>query len=70
MPLVNCEINFFFCLAWQMYILTRKYGNQEPKFAITNTKPYTVVTLSAQDNEKLLEKLKSGLKITVNWNKC
>ena len=53
-----------------MYILTRKYGDQEPKFAIANTKPYTVVTLSAQDNEKLLEKLKSGLKITVNWNKC
>ena len=56
-------------MAWQMYILTRKYGNQEPKFAITDTKPYAVVTLSAQDNEKLLEKLKSGFKITINWNK-
>ena len=52
-----------------MYILTKKYANQEPKFAITDTKPYTVVTLSAQDNENLLEKLKSGFKITINWNK-
>ena len=28
-----------------------------------------VVTLSTQDNTKLLEQLKSGLKRTINWNK-
>ena len=28
-----------------------------------------VVTLSIQDNAKLLEKLKSGFKRTINWNK-
>ena len=28
-----------------------------------------VVTLSTQDNTKLLEKLKSGFKRTINWNK-
>ena len=39
-------------------------------FAITDTKLYVpVVTLSTQDNVKLLVQLKSGFKITVNWNK-
>ena len=28
-----------------------------------------VVTLSTQDNVKLLEQLKSGCKKTINWNK-
>ena len=37
-----------------MYYSNGNYGNQEPKFAITDTKFYVpVVTLSAQDNEKL-----------------
>ena len=27
------------------------------------------VTLSTQDNEKLLQQLKSGFKRTINWNK-
>ena len=39
-------------------------------FAITDTKLYVpVVTLSIQDNAKLLEQLKSGLKRVINWNK-
>ena len=38
--------------------------------AITDTKLYVlVVTLSTQDNAKLLEQLKSGFKRTINWNK-
>ena len=40
------------------------------KFAITETKLYApVVTLSTQDNAKLLQQLKSGFKRTINWNK-
>ena len=40
------------------------------KFAITETKLYvTAVTLSAEDNAKLLQQLKSGFKGTINWNK-
>ena len=35
---------------------------------MTDTKLY-VVTLSTQDNIKLLNQLKLGLKITINWNK-
>ena len=39
-------------------------------FAITDTKLCVpVVTLSTQDNAKLLEQLKSDFKRTVNWNK-
>ena len=38
------------------------------KFAITDTKLYApVVTLSTQDNEKLLQQSKSGFKRTFNW---
>ena len=44
--------------------------NQETAFAIADTKLYVpVVTLSTQDNAKLLQKLKSGFKRTINWNK-
>ena len=39
-------------------------------FSITDTKLYVpVVTLSTQDNAKLLEQLKSGFKKTNNWSK-
>ena len=69
MPLINCEIN---------HILTRSVNldmsnaaaNQDTTFAITDTKLYApVVTLSAQDNGKLLQQLKSGFKHAINWNK-
>ena len=37
-------------------------------FAITNTKIYVpLVTLSTQDNEKLLQQLKSGLEEQLVW---
>ena len=39
-------------------------------FEITNTKLYVpVVTLSKEDDIKLLERLKSGFKRTIKWNK-
>ena len=37
---------------------------------MTSAKLYVpVVTLSTQDNAKLLQQLKSGFKRTINWNK-
>ena len=40
------------------------------EFRIADTKLYVpVVTLSKENNKKLLEQLKSGFKITVQWNK-
>ena len=41
------------------------------KFKITDTKLYVpVVTLSKENDIKLLEQLKTGLKKTRKWNKC
>ena len=41
-----------------------------PKLKITDTILYVLVsTLSTQDNVKLLKKIESGFKRTVNWNK-
>ena len=40
------------------------------RLAITDTKlNVPVVTLSTQDNTKLLQQLESGFKRTINWNK-
>ena len=42
-------------------------ANQSATFLITDRKLYVpVVTLSTQDNAKLLEQLKSGFKRTIN----
>ena len=67
MPLINCEVNLI--LTWSKdCVITNSTG--EGKFAITETKLYVpVVTLSTKDNEKLLQKLKSGFKKTINWDK-
>ena len=47
------------------------FARQEITFTITDTKLYIpVVKIPTQNNAKLLEQLKSGLKRTVNWNKC
>ena len=45
-------------------------ANQVPAFTITETNLYVpLVTLSTQDNAKLLPQLKSGFKRTISWNK-
>ena len=64
---VNCEVNLI--LTWSRdCLITNSTGAR--KFAITETKLYVlVVTLSTQDNAKLLQQLKSGFKRTINWNK-
>ena len=67
MPLINCEVNLI--LTWSSTcVITNSTG--AGRFAITDAKLYVpVVTLSTQDNAKLLQRLKSGFKRTVNWNK-
>ena len=45
-------------------------GNQGAIFTITETKLYVpVITLSTQDNAKLLTQIKSGFKRIINWYK-
>ena len=43
----------------------------DAKFEITDCKLYVpIVTLSAENDNKLLEQLKSGFRRTLKWNKC
>ena len=69
MPLIDREINLI--LIWFVNcVISNSAANQLTTFAITYAKLCVpVVTLSAQDNEKLLQQLKSGFKRTINWNK-
>ena len=67
MPLINCERNLI--LTWSANCAISE-GDRAATFTITNTTLYVpVVTLLTQDNTKLLQQLKSGVKRTINWNK-
>ena len=65
MPLINCEVNLI--LTWSSTcVITNSNGTGT--FAITDTKLYVpLVTLSTQENTKLLQQLKSGFKRVSNW---
>ena len=53
-----------------MVIVSTEVANQNETFAITDRKLYVpVITLSQQDNAKLLQQLKSGFKRVISWNK-
>ena len=68
----KCEIsltltwsNFFFFL-----LVVLRQINIFNKFLIADTKLYApVLSLSTQDNAKLLKQLGSGVKRTIHWNK-
>ena len=70
MPLINCENNHI--LTWSKdCVISSVIG--ETKFAITETKLYVLlITLSTEENAKLLQQLKSGFKrqlIGTNMNR-
>ena len=70
MPLINCEVNLILTWSADCVIIYTNVANQVPTFTITETNLYVpVVTLSTQDNAKLLPQLKSGFKRTISWNK-
>ena len=61
MPLINCEVNLILTWSANYVIVSTNVANQGATFTITKTKLYVpVVTLSTQDNAKLLTQLKSG----------
>ena len=69
-PLINSEVNLILTWSENCVIAFANVVNQNATFAITDAKLYVpVVTLSTQDNSKLLQELKSGLKRIINWNK-
>ena len=66
MPLINCEVSLI--LTWLSTCVITNFTS-EGAFEITDTKLYApVVTLSTQDNAKLLQQLKSGFQGIVTWN--
>ena len=70
MPLINCEVNLILTWSANCVIVSANNANQNATFAITNRRLYVpAVTLSTQENAKLLLQLKSGFKRVIDWNK-
>ena len=70
MSLINCEVNLILTWSADCGIIYTDVANQIPTFTVTETNLYVpVVTLSTQDNAKLLPQLKSVFKRTISWNK-
>ena len=67
--LKNREINLILTWFVNCDILFTDVANQGALFSITDTKVYNpVVTLSTEDDAKLLQLLKSGFKGAINCN--
>ena len=70
MSLINCEVELILTWSAGCVITYTDVANQITTFTITEANLYVpVVTLSTQDNEKLLPQLKSGFKRKISWNK-
>ena len=70
MPLINWKVKFILTWSRNYVTISTNIANQNPTFTITETTLYVpVVTLSTQDNAKLLPQSKSGFKRTISWNK-
>ena len=69
MLLINWKINLILTWSVNWVNWSSAAANQATTNAITGTKLYVpVVTVSTQDNAKLLQQLKSGFKRAINWN--
>ena len=70
MPLINCEVELILTWSENCVIISTNVANQNPTFTITETTLYVpVVTLSIQDNAKLLPQVKSGFERKINQDK-
>ena len=71
--MIKCEIELILTWSKSCVLADMTAANNPPtglKFQITDTKLYVrVVTLSKENDKKLLEQLISGFKRNVNWNK-
>ena len=67
LPLINCEVDLILTWSVRCLIISTDVANQVLTFTVTETNLYvTVVTLSTQDNAKLLPQLKLGSKRTIS----
>ena len=70
MLFINCEVELILTWSENCVIINTNAANQNPTFTITEPNLYVpVVTLSTQDNAKLLPQLNSGFKRTISCNK-
>ena len=70
MSLINCEVNLILTWSPDCVIIYTNVTNQIPTFVIPEATLYVpVVTLSTQDNAKLLTQIKSGFKRAISCNK-
>ena len=70
MSLVSCEVELTLTWSENCVIINTDAAIQNPTLAITDTNLYVpVITLSTQDNAKLLPQLKSGFRRIISWNK-
>ena len=70
MFLINCQVELILTWSADCVIISTNVANQNPTYTIMETNLYVpVVTLSTQDNVKLLPQLKLGFKRTISWSK-
>ena len=70
MSLINCEISLQLKWSKDCFVVAGTAANQVPEIKTADKKLYVpVVTISTQDNIKLLKQLESGFKKTIDWNK-
>ena len=69
--MISCKINVILNWSANCFTVPNAIDSQVGTFSITDAKFYVaVVTLSTQNNIKLLDQLKSGFKmLEFNWNK-
>ena len=78
-PLINCEITLILYWYKECVLVGRAHRGPpaaainsptDAKFEITDCRLYVpIITLSAENDNKLLEQLKSGFRRTIKWNK-
>ena len=84
-PLINCEVSFSLTWSENFVITSKSTREADPDtdtavaeinnptnatFKIEDTKMYVpVVTLSAKNDNNLIEQLKTGFQRTIKWNK-
>ena len=84
-PLINCEVELILtwfknCVLIDKSTIEANYGANHVVYEIDNPEDVTfkitdvrlfvpVVTLSKEDDKKLLKQLKTGFKRTIKWNK-
>ena len=69
LALINCEIEHDLSRTKDCVLIEQNNNIAGVNFVITSTKRYVpIVTLSINDNIKLLENIKQGFKRTISWN--